>query len=43
MAYKTYNKLCESEIDIIVSKEDELQDININQLKLEVHDSYKKD
>ena len=33
----------ESEFDNIVSKRDKLQDSNINQLKLEVHDSYKKD
>ena len=33
----------ESEFDGIVSKRDKLQDLNINQLKLEVHDTYKKD
>ena len=33
----------ESEFDGIVSKRDKLQDLNINQLKLEVRDSYKKD
>ena len=43
MAYISYNKLWESEFDGIVSKRDKLQDININQLKLEVHDTYKKD
>ena len=43
MAYISYNKLWESEFDGIVSKRDELQDSNINNLKLEVHDSYKKD
>ena len=43
MAYISYNKLWESEFDGIVSKRDKLQDSNINQLKLEVHDSYKKD
>ena len=32
-----------NEIDGIVSKRDKLQDLNINQLKLEVHDAYKKD
>ena len=32
-----------SEFDGIVSKRDKLQDLNINQLKLEVHDTYKKD
>jgi len=43
MAYISYNKLWESEFDGIVSKRDKLQDLNINQLKLEIHDSYKKD
>ena len=43
MAYISYNKLWESEVDGIVSKRDNLQDSNINQLKLEVHDTYKKD
>ena len=43
MAYIRYNKLWESEFDGIVSKRDKLQYLNINQLKLEVHDTYKKD
>ena len=43
MAYISYNKLCEREFDGIVSKRDKLQDLNINQLKLEVHDTYIKD
>ena len=43
MAYISYNKLWESEFDGFVSKTDKLQDLNINQLKLEVHDTYKKD
>ena len=43
MAYITYNKLWESEFDGIVSKRDKLQDLNINNLKLEVLDTYKKD
>ena len=43
MAYISYNRLWESEFDGIVSKRDKLQDPNINQLKLEVHDTYKKD
>ena len=43
MAYISYNKLWESEFDNIVSKRDKLQDLNINQLKLEVNDTYKKD
>ena len=43
MAYISYKNLLESEFDGIVSKRDKLQDLNINQLKLEVHDTYKKD
>ena len=43
MPYISYNKLWESEFDGIVSKRDRLQDSNISQLKLEVHDTYKKD
>ena len=43
MAYISYNKLWESEFDGIVSKRDKLQDANISQLKLEVHDTYQKD
>ena len=43
MAYISYNKLWESEFDGIVSKRDKLQDLNINNLKLEIHDTYKKD
>ena len=42
MAYISYNKLGESEFDGIVSRRDKLQDANISQLKLEVHDTYKK-
>ena len=41
MAYISYNKLWESEFDGIVSKRDKLQDLNINRLKLEVHDIFK--
>ena len=43
MAYISYNKLWESEFDGIVSKRDKLQDANISQLKVEVHDTYEKD
>ena len=43
MAYISYNKLWESELDGMVSKRDKLQDLNGNQSKLEVHDTYKKD
>ena len=43
MAYISYNRLWESEFDGIVSKRDKPEDSNINQLKLEVHDTYKKD
>ena len=42
MAYISYNKLWESEFDGIVSRRDKLQDLNINQLKLQVYDTYKK-
>ena len=43
MAYISYNKLWESEFDGVVSKRDKLEDLIINQLNLEVHDTYKKD
>ena len=43
MTYISYNKLWESEFDGIFSKRDKLQDLNTSQLKLEVHDTYKKD
>ena len=43
MAYIFYKKLWESEFDGIVSRRDKLQDLIINQLKLKVHDTYKKD
>ena len=43
MAYISYNKVWESEFDGIVSRGDKLQDLNINNLKLEVPDTYKKD
>ena len=43
MAFISYNKFWESEFDGIVSKRDKLQDLYINQIKLEVHDTYKKD
>ena len=43
MAYISYNKLWESEFDGIVSKRDKLQDSIIIQIKLDVHNTYKKD
>ena len=43
MAYISYNKLWESDFDNIVSKRNKLQELNINRLKLEIHDIYKKD
>ena len=43
MLYISYNKLWEGEFDNIVSKRDKLQDLKINQLKLEVYDTYRKD
>ena len=42
MLYISYNKLWEKEFDNIVSKRDKLQGLNCNQLKLEVHDTNKK-
>ena len=39
MAYISYKDSWESEIDNIVSKKYREQDLNINQLKLEVHDT----
>ena len=43
MAYISYIKLWENEFDSIVSKRDKLQDLNTNQLKLEVYETYEKD
>ena len=43
MGYISYNKLWKSKFDGIVSKRDKFQHLNINQLKLEVQDTYKKD
>ena len=43
MAYISYNKLWVSDFDGIVSKRDNLQELNFNQLKLEVNDTYEKD
>ena len=43
MAYISFNNFWESEFDGIVSKRDKLKDLNIIQLKLEVHDTYKED
>ena len=40
MAYVSYNKLWKSEFDNIASKKGKVQDMNINQLKLEVIDTY---
>ena len=42
MAHISYNKLWESKVHGIVFKK-KLQGLNINQLKLEVQDTYKKD
>ena len=43
MGYISYNKLWESEFNNIVSKKDKVQDLIFNQLKLQVHDGYRKD
>ena len=42
MAYIGYNNLRESEFDNIVSKKDKMQDINLRQMTVDVHDIYKK-
>ena len=42
MGYISYNKMWESNFFNIVSKKDKAQDINISQIKFEVHDIYKK-
>ena len=42
MAYKSYIKMWESEFDNFLSKRDNFQDMNINQLQPELHDTYKK-
>ena len=43
MAYISYIQLWESDFVCIVSKRDKLQDANINQLKLQISDTYEKD
>ena len=43
MAFISYNKLWESEFDNIVSKKDKIQDINFIQIKLELHDTFRKE
>ena len=43
MAFISYNILWESEFDNIVFKKDKVKDLNINQLKLEILDTYEKD
>ena len=43
MADISHNKLWESKFDGIVSKKDNIQDLNFNQSKLEVHDTDEKD
>ena len=42
MAYISFNNLWESEFDNFVSEKDKVQDKNINQLELEVHDTFEK-
>ena len=43
MTYISYNNLWESDFDNIDSQRENLQDLNINQLKLEILDTYKTD
>ena len=42
MACINYKNLWQTEIDNIVSTKDKMQDINLNQLKLKVNDTYEK-
>ena len=42
MAYISYSQAWEKECYNIVSKRDKWKDLIINQLKLEIHDTYKK-
>ena len=42
MDFISRNNLCESEVDNIVSQKDKVQDMKINQLKLEIQDTLKK-
>ena len=39
----SYNKIWESEFKNMVSERDKVQDLNINQLELEVHHTFKRD
>ena len=41
-AYKSYDKLWRSEFYSNVSAKDRVQDLNLDQLKLKVNDTYKK-
>ena len=43
MAYISFDKLWRSEFYNNVSARDRVQDINLDQLKLKVNDTYKKD
>ena len=42
MSFISYRKLWESEFDKSAFKKDKVQDMKINQFKLEVHDTYKE-
>ena len=42
MAHVSYKKLWNSEFDNNISKKDKVQHMTINQLKLKVHDTFKK-
>ena len=43
MAYNSNIKLWESEFNNTIFTKDKLQDLNFNQSKLEIHETYKKD
>ena len=42
MAYISYTEVWESESDHIFPEKDKMQDVNVNQFKLEIHDTYKR-
>ena len=43
MAYISYHKLWRSDFYKNISAKDRVRDLNLNQLKLKVNDTYKKD
>ena len=43
LVFVSYIKLCESEFDNFAFEQDKVQDMNFNQSKLDIHETYKKD